>query len=313
MVFWIILLSFVVLAFVVSVLFGWKLSSMILHPNIHLYETVVDKEVERGSFTREWYDSNVKLEEFMLRSPFGYQLHCAIWPRKEDAAFSDGKRRVVVFVHGYTYCLLGGVKYASIFHDLGFDCVFYDHRNHGLSEKAPTTMGAYESRDLAFICGWAREHYGEDTVLGTHGESMGAATVMLHAGMDDRLAFAIEDCGYSDLNDELAYETRHSYHIPAYPVLWIASLLSRLRGGVFFGSVVPKDALQNAARVPMLFVHGDADELVPFSMLAVNYDAKAGKKEKLVFSGAAHAAAYQTDPSRYRKEVTRFLTENGVL
>ena len=313
MIFWIILLSLVVLAVVFALFIGWKVSSMILHPKTHPYETVIDEEVEHEHFTKEWYDRHVRLEEFMLRSPFGYDLHCALWPREKDAAFSDGRRRVALFVHGYTYCLLGGIKYASIFHDLGFDCVFYDHRNHGLSGKAPTTMGAFESRDLALVCAWARGRFGEDTLLGTHGESMGAATVMLHAGLDDRLAFAIEDCGYSDLMHELRFAMRRRFHVPAYPALWFASLFSRLRGGVFFGTVRPKDALRKAQTVPMLFIHGDADELVPFSMLAVNFGAKAGKKEMLTFSGAAHAGCYRADQAAYRAGVTRFLKESGVI
>jgi uncharacterized protein len=296
-----------------SALVGWKVSSMILFPKIDPYDTVTQEEIQRGSFTREWFDHNVRLEEFFLRSPFGYDLHCALWPRGETASFSDGRRRVAVLAHGFTYCLLGGIKYAAIFRGLGFDCILYDHRNHGLSGKAPTTMGACESRDLALVCAWARGRFGEDALLGTHGESMGAATVMLHAALDDRLAFAVADCGFSDWTSELRFVMRSRFHLPAYPGLWFASLFSRLRGGVFFRGVSPKKALRKAGRVPMLFVHGDADELVPFSMLAENFDAKAGVRAALAFPGGTHAGCCLSDNARYRDGMTRFLKENGVL
>ena len=308
-----VLLALLAAAVVFSVFIGWKVSSMLLHPKVYHYESVVEEEVKRGHITRDWYDANVRLEEFTLRSPYGYDLHCALWPRGEDAAFSDGTHRVAVIVHGFTYCLLGGIKYASIFHELGFDCVLYDHRNHGLSGHAPTTMGACESHDLALVCAWARERFGEDAVLGTHGESMGAATVMLHTALDDRLAFAIEDCGYSSLNGELRYALRHRFHLPVYPLLPIASLFSRLRGGVFFSSVSPKEALKKAGHVPMLFIHGDADGLVPYFMLAQNYAAKAGVKKMLPFPGASHADCYRTDSETYRRSVEEFLRENGIL
>ena len=293
-----------------SILVGWQVSSMILHPRAYPYDTVVEEEVKRGHFTREWFEKTVRLEEFPVHSPFGYDLHCALWPRQESAVFADGRRRVAVFVHGFTYCLLGGIKYASIFHSLGFDCVLYDHRNHGLSGKAPTTMGFFESHDLTLVIAWARARFGKDALVGTHGESMGAATVMLHAGQEGGLAFAVADCGFSDFVSELRFILRHRFHIPAYPALPIASLFSRLRGGVFFSSVSPKDALKKAGGVPMLFIHGDADEMVPYSMLDINFEAKAGEKSKLTFPGADHAGCYRADSSRYRDGVESFLTRN---
>ena len=96
-------------------------------------------------------------------------------------------------------------------------------------------------------------------------------------------------------------------------MLPIASLFSRLRGGVFFGSVSPKDALKKADGVPMLFIHGDADELVPYSMLDRNYEAKSGVRSKLTFPGADHAGCYRADRERYREGITSFLQENGVI
>lgn len=310
---WYIAIALVSAAVAFCIAAGWKISSMILFPETRSYDYVIDKEVERGNYTRAWYDETVRLEEFTIRSPLGYDLHCALWPRADGEPFEDGKRRVAVFAHGFSYCMLGGVKYASIFHDLGFDCVLYDHRNHGLSGRAPTTMGLCEAEDLAAVCAWARSRFGEDALLGTHGESMGAATVMLHAPRDKRLAFAVEDCGYSWFNAELRYALPHRFHVPAYPALPVGNLFSNLRGGAWFHEVSPVSALKDCGHVPMLFVHGEADELVPFSMLAENYAAKPGKKTMLSVPGADHAGSYRTDRALYSKTVTDFLRENEIL
>lgn len=308
-----ILLTLLVTAVVFTAVAAWKLSTMLLHPNIYPYDTVVEEEIKRGHFTREWYDANVCLEEFPLHSPFGYDLHCALWPREEAASFTDGRRRVVVLVHGFTYCLLGQIKYASLFRELGFDCVLYDHRNHGLSGRAPTTMGAFESKDLALVCDWARSRFGEDAILGTQGESMGAATVMLHAGMDPNLAFAVEDCGYSSLTKEMKHELKNYFHLPSFLILPVASLFFRLRGGVFFRDVCPAGALQNSAKTPMLFVHGDADELVPPEMLQACYAAKSGAKAMWLVPGAPHAGCYAADTAGYRERVRNFLSDYGLI
>lgn len=307
------LLALLAALFAFLLFVGWKISSMILHPKNWSYDSVLEEEEKRGHFTRAWFKQTVRLEEFSLRSPFGYDLHCALWPHEGGCAFSDGKPRVVVLAHGFTYCLLGSVKYAAIFHALGFDCVLYDHRNHGLSGRAPTTMGIAESCDLSAVCDWAKSRFGAEAILGTHGESMGAATVMLQAAQYPGLSFAIEDCGYSDFRKELRFALTHRFHLPAVPLVSIASLFSRLRGGVFYGSVSPADSLRLCTSLPMLFLHGEADELVPCSMLAENYAAKPGKKQMRIFPDAAHAGCYRADPAAYAGCVTAFLTESGLL
>ena len=142
---------------------------------------------------------------------------------------------------------------------------------------------------------------------------MGAATVMLHAGMDERLAFVVEDCGYSDLTKLLKSVVTSRFHMPAFPVLPIASLISRLRGGVFFRSVCPEDSLKRNAATPMLFIHGDADELVPPAMLQECFDANPGVKEKWLVPYAPHAGCYATDPAGYRAHLRQFLAANGLI
>jgi fermentation-respiration switch protein FrsA (DUF1100 family) len=299
-------------AAVIVLLIAWKVSGMILHPRVFDYDAVIDEEIRRGHFTREWFDANVKLTEFTLRSDLGYDLHLAVWPN-EQPPFADGKKRVAVLVHGFTYSLLGQIKYASMFHALGFDCVLYDHRNHGLSGKSVTTMGLLESKDLAQVCAWSRERYGEDAVLGTLGESMGAATVMLHAKDDPRLAFAVEDCGFSDFYELLGYVLPRRFHLPAFPVLPVVNVFYRLRTGISLKQIRPVDALKDCQHVPMLFVHGDADELIPAWMMQACYDAKSGEKESWLVPGARHADSYRADPEGYRAHLTVFLKKHGVI
>jgi hypothetical protein len=211
---------------------AWRLSTMVVSPKMWDYNTTFDEEISRGAFTLEKYRNEYRGEEFYIDSSFGYKIHAMVIPQKAGTHFADGRARVAVIAHGYSYTLYGSIKYADFFHDLGFVCVVYDERNHGKTGKAPTSMGYYEARDLSDVCAWARERYGEDCVLGTHGESMGAAIVMMHAPTDSGLAFVIEDCGYSDLADELAHQLKMTLHLPRWPVLPLADIMVKMRGGV---------------------------------------------------------------------------------
>jgi alpha-beta hydrolase superfamily lysophospholipase len=293
---------------------AWRLSAMVVSPKMWDYNTTFDEEISRGAFTLEKYQNEYRGEELYIDSPFGYKIHAMVIPQKSDTSFADGRARVAVIAHGYSYTLYGSIKYAGFFHDLGFACVVYDERNHGKTGKAPTSMGYYEAQDLSAVCAWARERYGPDCLLGTHGESMGAAIVMMHAPTDSRLAFAIEDCGYSDLADELAHQLKAALHLPRWPVLPLANLMVKMRGGVGFGMVKPAEAVARCSpELPILFIHGTADKLVPPWMAETNYQAKRGARSKALFEGAGHADSWYKYPERYAKTVEAFLREYKII
>lgn len=306
----IIIIGILILAFFTLT---WRLSSMIVQPKRWDYDKCFEEEMRRGGFTREQYAA-YHAEDFFVDSAFGYAIHGVVIPKKEGVAFEDGRERVAVIAHGYSYALFGSVKYAGIFHDLGFHCVLYDQRNHGKTGRKPTTMGHCEAQDLAVVVQWARERYGEDCVLGTHGESMGAATVMLHAPTDPRLAFVIEDCGYADLVEQLKYNVHNMFHIPKQPFVAAGSLLSKLRGGVFFRDVMPAKAVARCPEsLPMLFVHGMEDHFVPTEMVYANYNAKRGERRIRTYEGSKHAKSYLDHPQEYADMVRDFLTDYHII
>lgn len=292
---------------------GWVLSGIVVHPRIHPTRECYAYELAMGTLTPALYEHGWAREDFSLTTPYGVRLHGTVVPRAAEAVPADGRERVVVLAHGYTSCLFGAAKYVPAFHALGFTCVLYDHRNHGDSAKAPTSMGWYEARELAAVCAYARGRFGENCVLGTHGESMGAATVMLHTALDDRLAFCVEDCGYSSLWQQLAYNMRHKYHLPVFPFLYLASGFAALRGGVRFSRVAPVEAVRQASALPMLFLHGACDSFVPTAMVQELCDAKPGAKRMRIFADARHAQSCMCHPHEYACELADFLLENGIV
>jgi pimeloyl-ACP methyl ester carboxylesterase len=62
-----------------------------------------------------------------------------------------------------------------------------------------------------------------------------------------------------------------------------------------------------ASGTPTLFIHGEADDFVPFEMVLRLYEACASEKELYTVPGAAHAGAYDTDPAEYERRIRNFL------
>lgn len=293
----------------------WKLSDIAIKPRQQLdTKEKCREELKISGIDPEDMEKNWNREDFTIKSRYGYKLRCTLIPKNPQVRHEDGRTRVAVIVHGHGENRCSSMKYAKVFRDLGFETIVYDQRNHGASDKALTTMGRREADDLATVCAWARRRFGKSCLLGTHGESMGAATVMLHSAMDHGLAFVVEDCGYSSLKRQLAYGMRTRYHLPPALLLYPCMGVAWLRTGVRFSQVEPAEAVAKSGDTPMLFIHGDADTYVPFFMLDENYKAKrTGARRKVVFPGAAHAMSLLSDPERYAQEIKVFLQDNHIL
>lgn len=86
----------------------------------------------------------------------------------------------------------------------------------------------------------------------------------------------IEDCGYTSVWDEFSLQLKDVFGLPSFPLLDVANLVCNVRAGYDFHKASSAEQLKRAT-VPMLFIHGDQDTFVPYSMLDQNYDACASK------------------------------------
>lgn len=312
--YWTMVLIAAALVFLLTWAVAFFLSRVVTRPQVRDSDAAADEVCTQMGVSRFRFEQTHPREPFEVQSQYGYTLRGYVIPRRTASLPQDRRERAVVLVHGYTACAEIGWKYVDLFRDMGFSCVLYDHRNHGRSDRRPTTMGRRESDDLLTVLNWTFERFGADAVVGLHGESMGAATVMLTSPRDDRLAFVVEDCGYSDLRSEIVSVCAKQYRIPAFPFVSMASLLFRLDAGVFFRDVRPCAAVEQSGDLPMLFVHGEADDFVPTRMVYECYAGKTtGLKRRFTVPDAGHAECILKDPEGYREAVKEFLQASGVL
>lgn len=288
---------------VLSAAAGYFLSRKALNPNIWDYDESYRSEVEKDKFDDQWFRDLAK-EDVYINSHDGFKLHGIWYP-------IEGSRKSVILSHGYSFTLFGSVKYMKMFHDRGFNVLLIDQRSHGLSEGKICTMGHKEKMDHVKWVNWIEDRVGRDTVIGTHGESMGASTVLLHGEVDDRVKFIIADCAYQNLFDQFRYRLKMEFKMPAFPLLHMGNLISKIRAGLFFGQVSPIEAVKKI-KVPVLFIHGQDDDYTTPSNTVNLHKAKNGPAFIYLVPGAEHAGSYMADPVNYRKVVFRFLDNTGV-
>ncbi len=238
----------------------------------------------------EWLTSQ-DLKHYYITSDDGLKLHASFLPSK---TLSD---KYVLGIHGYR--CYGTKEFDSIsrfYHEKGFNCFLIDQRAHGESEGKYITFGLKESEDCMNWLKFMRKEFGEDIEVILHGVSMGAATVMLMSGrmLPNNVVFAVADCGYSTLKEQLLHNFSGS-NLPAPAAYFMYKTAAKLQAGFDPDECNPIEGVEKS-NIPILFAHGDADEFVPFDMVYANYEACPSPVKKLVtVKGAKHAQAFQVD------------------
>ncbi len=217
-----------------------------------------------------------------------------------------------IICHGYTAepCVMA--RYAREYYKKGYNLVMPYMRGTVKGVKSPKgvvayTMGYLDKLDLVAWVNYAVELDPEAQIV-LHGESMGAATVMMAVGesLPYNVKCAIEDCGYTGVWDEFAHNIVDMFHLPVFPYLYASQLCIKRHIDLDFKKASSIEALKKS-KTPMLFIHGEADTFVPFEMVYKNYEAFNGEKDILTIPEADHALSVNTDPVTYFNKVWEFV------
>lgn len=284
------LLVFLLLCLII----GYITMRFVIYPKRTTYEEA--EQIEKSKNFWGDYDSYEK-EEFNVISFDGYELNGVLIKNQSD--------KYVIVTHGYTYNMLGSIKYANIFYKLGYNVYIYDIRHHGKNKEFFCTMGQYEPRDIIAVQKALYQRFGEQITIGLHGESLGCASSILALELSQKFEFVVADCGFTDLHILFADQAWKMFHLPAFMVyftdFWL-SLLQRYR----FSNIRPIEVMENN-RVPILFFHGAADEFILPKHTVRGYEACKAYKEMYLIDGAGHAQSYQNNPETYAKRVATFI------
>ena len=277
----------------------------IFNPENNTSVNNLDQDETSGSVNEDdesWVLNHQSLDHLYLTSNDNLKLHNYLLTNKDSHKWA-------VVVHGYTSEAIKMSSYSKKFYELGYNIIMPDLRGHGQSEGHYIGMGWDERLDIIDVVNHIIDT-DPDAEIVLFGVSMGAATVMNVSGevLPSNVKAIIEDCGYTSSWDEFAYQLKNMYNLPSFPILHGASLISKIRAGYSFNEGSPLTQLPKSI-TPTLFIHGDSDGFVPFTMLEDLYNASPVEKEKLIIKGAQHAESHEVDPNLYWSTVSSFLSK----
>lgn len=273
----------------------------------------VEQVCERCPWIKTWADSIYKskaLRDTFIIKDNGERQH-ALFLRS-----AQHTNRTAVVVHGYKGRAEGMLHIAFLYHhDLGWNVLLPDLHGHGRSDGEDVQMGWKDRFDVLRWTKVADSLFADSTghtqqVL--HGISMGAATVMAVSGenIPYYIKGFVEDCGYSNVWDELAWQLKEQFALPAFPLMYSTSWLCNMRYGWSFEEAQQIEQVRKCKK-PMLFIHGDNDDFVPTSFVYPLYQAKKGKKELYIAKGSKHTVAYDEHRGEYTEKVKTFVYQTA--
>ena len=244
---------------------------------------------------------NTPYEERHIVSCDGYKLFARLYR-------AASPRATVILCHGFRSH--GTHDFAMIVEHYivrNFNVLLISERAHVESEGKYIAFGQKERFDIK---AW-RESIDGPVLL--HGLSMGATSVLLAAeleGLSDNIIGVIADCGFDNAKEQFIHVARDMMKIPVHPAVDIISYMTKKRIGLDMELSVSKRV--NDIKVPLLIIHGEKDDFVPYENARRIYDAFDGEKYIFTQKEAGHAMSYLEDIDGCTAALDEFLKKLPV-
>ncbi|GGA19438.1 alpha/beta hydrolase [Okeania sp. KiyG1] len=178
-------------------------------------------------------------------------------------------------------------------YQLGFSVFMIDYRGYGNSQgRFPTEASVYEDALIAWNYLTQEKNFTPEEIF-VYGYSLGGAVAANLCLQQPRAAGLIAEGCFTSMKDMAKY--RHRRRIQIFPL----NLL-----------VTQKFDFINKVKLlemPVLFIHGMKDEIVPAAMSQRLFAAAAAPKKLLLIPNAAHDNLAQVDSDRYIATIKEFF------
>lgn len=219
----------------------------------------------------------------------------------------NNQNKTIVLVHGFGVDHNSLNVFGQLFYRLGFNIIMPDNRAAGISSGKYIGFGYLESIDLIDWIKKINEELPQQKIV-LFGASMGAATVLQIAkeSLPANVVGIIEDSSYTQTDEIIKYHAQKKVRGLKNIIIPIISGISKIKLGFFYYKASPLKAIRQAY-LPIMFIVGGKDKIVPAYMGKKLYDNYQGKKMYYENPEGKHIRSYNQNPEEYEKQVKYFL------
>lgn len=193
-------------------------------------------------------------------------------------------------MHGNAGNKMEGLEYAATLAPLGIDLVTFDFSGCGRSEGEWVTLGWKEKDDLHAVLQYLKDQNKTSKVL-LWGRSMGASTALFYSKEAPvPVCGIVSDSAFADFKG-VAMNLVGKMGLPAEMVemVWpqIVKAVNEATNGMNLKNHNPVAVCPNR-HLPIVFVHGVDDELIPMEHTERLFEAYAGEDKDAIYTEGGH-------------------------
>ncbi len=239
----------------------------------------------QASFDSVPADWRLTTEDVYFDTEDSEKLHGWFFPSKDDAP-------MILFCHGNAGNISHRLENIKLITDQDIQVFIFDYRGYGKSSGRPSETGLYKDGLAAYDFLVNQKHIPPQRII-LFGRSLGAAIVLEIALKRNVGAIILESAFTSSRG--------------------MARTLSLFK---IFASLLPPhyNNLEKIGRitVPKLIVHGEEDEIVPFSMGEEIYNIAQPPKYFFSIKNAGHNDTYLVGGKKYFEALAAFIKDQKI-
>lgn len=230
------------------------------------------------SFLSEPSEWGMNFKDVYFTASDGVKLNAWLINAGDDAP-------MVLWFHGNAGNIADRIENAKLLFDRGLSIFMVDYRGYGRSEGKPSEKGINKDAQAAYD--YLLAHGVEVDNLIVFGRSLGS-TVAIYVASHNTCAGVILESAFTNMADMARR------HFPILPGM----------GG--FKRKFPSIDRIGSIDEPILFIHGDEDEIVPYELGRKLFEAASGDKNFYTINGAHHNDTYHVGGKEYFDRFEQF-------
>ena len=232
-------------------------------------------------------DDGYKYEDVFFNSADGTKLHGWFMPAVDGAKHARG---TVVFSHGNTGSIGHHLGFVNWLARVNYNVLIYDYRGFGKSQGVISRKGIIEDVQAAFAYIRTREDVDANKLV-SFAHSLGGAKSIV--------AIALKPV--KGLRAVIVHGTFASYQDMA------RQKAGKLGADLTTDEFSAVDYVNRVAPVPMLFIHGEKDRVVPFSQGLKLFQKAEKPKTFFRIADGGHSNSLRRNGYEYRKKMLIWL------
>jgi fermentation-respiration switch protein FrsA (DUF1100 family) len=205
----------------------------------------------------------------------------------------------VVHFHGNFANVSNHLTQSMYLMNHGFDVLVFDYQGYGGSKGKPSPKNTVE--DGQAVVRYARDHlrdpHGGVFILG---QSLGGAVGIVVMAKETYVRAGVFEAPFSSYRSIARHAIAKAWILwPLYPI-YPFMVGTRYDPIKYVGKISPR---------PILFIHGDHDEIVPLTMSKRLFSLAGEPKHLWVVSGANHLGIRRQEGSEYENRISEFFSK----